>query len=169
MWGCLCGCSKHTLPRHPLVYLQLDAATDCLYPASNTIEKSGTGCRATVDTCCATLMERRDSVSIVMLATPSNLIRGRLVRSRAKWMFDLPHLSCHDSAECFCPEDLAFDIEVVGLCQACGTHLDPTSLNFHCHGTTRHITQSQIFGIESVAGREGFTLAVSQDVSIVVM
>ena len=28
--------------------------------------------------------------------------------------------------------------EVVGLCQACGMHLDPTSLNFHCHGTTRH-------------------------------
>ena len=58
--------------------------------------------------------------------------------------------------------------EVVGLCQACGMHLDPTSLNFHCHGTTRHITQSQVFGIESAAGREGFTLAVSQDVSIVV-
>ena len=58
--------------------------------------------------------------------------------------------------------------EVVGLCQACGMHLDPTSLNFHCHGTTGHITQSQVFGIESVAGREGFTLAVSQDVSIVV-
>ena len=27
-------------PRHPLVYLQLDVATDCLCPASNTIEKA---------------------------------------------------------------------------------------------------------------------------------
>ena len=38
--------------------------------------------------------------------TPGNHIRGRLVRSKAEWMFVLPHLSCHESAECFYRENM---------------------------------------------------------------
>ena len=37
----------------------------------------------------------RHSTSSVMLAMPSNAIRGRLVHSKTKWRFILPHLSCH--------------------------------------------------------------------------
>ena len=77
------------------------------------------------------LVELRDCTYGAMFAMPSNDVRSRLVQSRAERMFVLSHLSCHDSAECFYREDLAF-------------------------------------GIESVVSHEGFTLAVSKDVSFAV-
>ena len=83
---------------------------------------------------CTRVVELHDSASSVMLALPSDVIRGRLVRNEAEWRFVLPHLSCHivphsqfidktvslciedkttNSVECFCGKQLDFGIEVV--------------------------------------------------------
>ena len=99
-----------------------------------------------------------------MLAMPSNVVRSRLVQSKAEQRFVLRHLSCHivppsqftgktasvynedktnNSVKRFCREELGIGINTTSL------------TNFHRHGTTHHNMQGQVLGIQSVVGQKG--------------